>query len=206
MIIRTSDYVRIHILPDNAKCKEAGKSPCDLDYCPLAKFDQFGMVCVPSECEYYTEETTTMREILFRGKRRDNGEWIEGQYTCEEYDTWQNKIIHNAKIQPTGIPTEIPIFPETVGQYTGLTDKNGKRIYEGDLLRDSAGFIHEVLFDDGCFMRKYGLRYSTLGTTHTIMEVVGNIHDQKEATNAREESNSSKSSDSWLMSRFQKQE
>ena len=58
MIIRTSDYVRIHILPDNAKCKEAGKSPCDLDYCPFAKFDQFGMVCVPSECEYYTEETT----------------------------------------------------------------------------------------------------------------------------------------------------
>jgi hypothetical protein len=58
VIIRTSDYVRIHILPDNAKCKEAGKSPCDLDYCPFAKFDQFGMVCVPSECEYYTEETT----------------------------------------------------------------------------------------------------------------------------------------------------
>lgn len=142
------------------------------------------------------------REILFRGKRADTKEWIYG-------DVQQNVDAVKIREQEQGIQRvarSFVVIPETVGQYTGLTDKNGKRIYEGDLLRDSAGFIHEVFFDDGCFMRKYGLRYSTLGTTHTIMEVVGNIHDQKEATNAREESDSSKSSDSWLMSRFQKQE
>lgn len=103
MIIRTSDYVRIHILPDNAKCKEAGKSPCDLDYCPLAKFDQFGMVCVPSDCEYYTEETTqqmnnkmnpivtdiptsemSMMELLHNCCYVKDGEVRYRDYSCDE--------------------------------------------------------------------------------------------------------------------------
>lgn len=72
-----------------------------------------------------------MREILFRGKRVDNGEWVEGSLIKVD---WRNKPT-TYSIMPTR-PTACNyiVIPETVGQCTGLTDKNGVRIFEGMLL------------------------------------------------------------------------
>lgn len=148
-----------------------------------------------------------MREILFRGRRIDNGEWVEGFYNhipCGRFGSDEHMIqtvLENGKI---GMFHDID--PSTMGQYTGLTDKNGKRIFEGDILHiskiadglggyyqppidysvnvvvkwDLCAWMWETLFGDK--------RYITFPDAwcHYECEIIGNIHDNPESRKEEE--------------------
>ena len=109
-----------------------------------------------------------MREILFRAKRVDNCTWVTGYYMYHSKREKHVILTHGSKF--------IEVIPETVGQFTGITDKNGVKIFEGDIL----------LFGDTSFVVEWqndiaGFGYldtsdRVLGCDGINCEVIGNIH------------------------------
>jgi len=115
-----------------------------------------------------------MREIKFRGKRIDNGEWMFGDLSTKN-------SLNTTLIYPEGW-LDVEVDPSTVGQYTGLKDKNGTEIYEGDIVQNIYGDIFTVEYygehwygyvltaSDGCVGHLY---------EYDEYEVIGNIHDSE---------------------------
>lgn len=130
-----------------------------------------------------------MREILFRGKRNDNGEWVEG-YLFRDPDLETAEIAgweywHSETGAERGMYC-FPVDPSTVGQYTGLIDKNGKRIFEGDVisgytLYGKADFRNAVVRWDKMFSAWHaGESRSLFYGLGDIYEIICNIHDNPE--------------------------
>lgn len=141
-----------------------------------------------------------MKEVLFRGKTVsesecfDDGEWMEGFYTC--FNGEEHRIYTGYAETDCGdyYPDWFNVVPETVGQYTGLVDKNDKKIFEGDIVIVSqakkeiavvkydervAAFYFEWTQVDKCnFMLDFYLRYGKFYTN--IFEVIGNVYDTPE--------------------------
>ena len=117
------------------------------------------------------------RTILFRGKRVDNGEWVYGGYDpMDGYHT----IFEHSDITHS----QIEVIPETVGQYTGLKDKNGVKIFEGDVIRAKGKRVFFIEYC--CAITSYAARSTDGGPTAPcvnrgtmqVYEVIGNIHDK----------------------------
>ena len=119
-----------------------------------------------------------MRQILFRGKRTDNGEWETGSLVIIRDGCSDKEVFIADKM--TGYNT--PVIKETVGQFTGLTDKNGVRIFEGDILRDDDNEENGVVeFVDGEFCVVFGnIETHGIADIACCCYVIGNIHDNPE--------------------------
>lgn len=151
-----------------------------------------------------------MREILFRGKRVDNGVWTEGYL----FKQWNRTFLLWGVIGD--IPNMTEVIPETVGQFTGLTDKNGKKIFEGDSVKITYNdrltrrlekedyesymkefcLVEQVVFHKGAFCSKVEIEdiplYRPLGfdlyakSMLKELEIIGNIHDNPELLEVEE--------------------
>ena len=134
-----------------------------------------------------------MREILFRGKRTDNGEWFYGYYTNARY--YLDKKEMHIIFAPDGeafprcefVDYE-EVIPETVGQYTGQTDKNGRKIFEGDIVKfyngDGEYSPYEARWQDSGFsvlMNGNPDLFDELDDFFSRRcEIIGNIYDNPE--------------------------
>ena len=138
-----------------------------------------------------------MREILFRGKRVDNGEWVYGWY-CQSFSNGKVRTYIILPVLHYAIDglVYMEVIPETVGQYTGLTDKNGTKIFEGDIVeivtvdkKENRKFVVEIgeCLETNEEVCCYAVYHRFFGTPITfpinhidLTEVIGNIHDNKE--------------------------
>ena len=135
------------------------------------------------------------REILFKGKRKDTGEWTEGYF----FKIWDRTFLLWGMTNDH--PNMIEVIPETVGQFTGLTDKNGNKIFEGNIISATAldtgggeqravvcfgNFIDENNGDEyiGFFIEFDGIKTTitqlAMEECKNRIEVIGNIHDNPE--------------------------
>lgn len=135
-----------------------------------------------------------MRKILFRGKRIDNGEWVygslikTGDYCCilpdDDGTSWDYPYLDGELGTIDG--KAIPVDPETVGQFINEWDRNGRKLFEGDLVKVGGKWIKAgeeytalIIADNSCLIDLDGFGRCRPQDTVQV-EVVGNIYDNQE--------------------------
>ena len=124
------------------------------------------------------------REILFKAKRKDNGEWVEG-------DAIHEPIGMSIRHEKSGMSVRVPVDPDTLCQFTGLTDKNGRKIWENDICDRKKKYPEIVVFNEGDWQLDYSYVFGkeihsdacNLGfyvCERNCVEVIGNIFDNEE--------------------------
>lgn len=122
-----------------------------------------------------------MREILFRAKCKDTGEWVEGVPSHDVYGILAEMEVYKGFCSCKFFEVD----PETVCQYTGLTDENGRKIFEGDIVSgvfDGGRIIGFVKYGSnaGYYIERSGLYGILLDNAQDWLEIVGNIYDNPE--------------------------
>ena len=122
-----------------------------------------------------------MREIKFRAKRTDDGAWVYGDLThVQRINTKEEAEQSGRRSQPAVRVANYNVDEQTIGQYTGLKDKKGREIYEGDILRYRTYPVqvgwHEGAFCDCHMDMNILLRHHALN----VYTIIGNIHDNPE--------------------------
>ena len=130
------------------------------------------------------------REILFRGLRTDGDGWVEGLLFYSHGTGIWSITASNGWLPSYSNPDEgestvyHPVHPETVGQFTGLLDKNGKKVFEGDIVTDIYDNSDKIEWLEAascsCCNEASGWAYSVSEAKQ--LEIIGTIHDDKEAT------------------------
>ena len=125
-----------------------------------------------------------MMEILFRGKRATNGDWVYGDFVHgnERKSLRDSIFVYDSETQSFN---DYEINPSTLGQYTGLTDKNGKKVFEGDIIRKTNKGRHPEIFIANirtCFYTNEEVYYGPFDhfTESCEYEIIGNITDNPE--------------------------
>ena len=118
------------------------------------------------------------REILFRGKRVKDGKWVEGLLTKD--------IKGHIRIQYNPRNFSVVVNPETVGQFTGMTDKNGTKIFEGDIVKEKHKVherIYSIFWRNDCFSMSAQTKHISYYLDEIVSshcEVIGNVFENKE--------------------------
>ena len=124
------------------------------------------------------------REILFRGARMGDGKFVYGSLVfVKENDKSENELPHIVISYGPDTFDWFEVDPETVGQYTGIDDREGEKIFEGDIFKIGAeNNIYTVRFDYGCFLAyEDDVQVGILAELSTMfIKKIGNIHDNKE--------------------------
>ena len=124
-----------------------------------------------------------MREIKFRGKRLDNGEWVYGYYFSSDEMPKRGEVGHFIKC---GLNEEFRIIPETVGQFTERKDKNEVEVYDEDIVKVQHEIYHQIIgrvsFEDGQWIvtESDGEKWNLYWLFWTSIEVIGNMFDNPE--------------------------